>query len=345
MDFNSIKLSLNKKQSSLRVTNICLLVIIVLIVIVGIYIFSIESLNVQNQIAISLKEKIQDEKSYQNKLNEERKVIFSYLIPLSKINRSTIDEVQFEDINKFRTKYTNGIDVQLIKDNEKMLNSIIMEYILLPSIAEDYMVLREIVEKWNYEQKYKYGEYYSKELEDIRFLYISNFDYTDENSKYKGNYAVKKFDIIMSVALNDYNYKINTITKEMEKFNIFAKNAITKLDNDISNSKNALEQLNKKLSDEIKRLEKPSIIVYGVLISKAMTAIFLFFLIQILLSTFRYLLQVQNRYENQLLLLEYLTIKPDENYKILSLLVNEKIELDKIPEPLIKDIIHLTNLK
>jgi hypothetical protein len=306
-------------------------------VVTGIVLFGNESINVQNAVLTSLRSELQKAESKNTELQSQRQLLFQYYFTKAEINDSLIDDYVFANIRAFkldrdlRGKSANNI-VSDTKFNEHLIYDLGGPYY----VGSSYESIEERTKKWNDNETAKYGEYFNKAFSDLRGISTkSNEHYDEKDPKWfeKGR-VITIFEVVWNVdKLNK-----NTMADFMLDFNKLVTSSISKVEDEIARNAGLEQEIHAKIESETLRLEQPNIYVYGILVSKVIIVVFLLFLIQIFLSTFRYLIQTKGRYENQVLLLRYLGSKPKEKVEILALLVNEKVEMDRAPEPLLKDL-------
>lgn len=330
---------IRRKISWINFATIVLMILISFSVIWGIIIFGNESINVQNSILVSLNQDLQNADNEIKKLETERANLFKYYFTQAQIDDRVIDEYIFEEARSLKKdrRFVNKKSVNDIVSDPKLYELFNVDYGSMYHVGFQYSQIEERIREWNTAEISKYGEYFNKGFADLKFIstkFNERYDEKDPQWYQKGNVGT-----IFQVFYYIDELKPETLTEAMKDFNKVVEAAIDKINGTTEAINISKSELKLKIEREVARLEQPNIYVYGILISKLIIVIFLLFLVQIFLSTFRYLIQTKGRYENQLLLLRYLELKPKERVEVLGFLVSEKVPMDAAPEPLLKELL------
>lgn len=341
METDTIIKNISSKIVILNITNSAIFISILIIVIIGINLFKEKPVILENQILEYYTSQKNNNNIKINELNDELDTLKLNKFSQSYIDSLIIESYQLEAIQKLlkNEDLVFGKSIDDIINDKKLYKIIEDEYLFISYIASDYFFLEEEINNWNKIYQNKYGEYFSKSFKYYSSLSSYEDYYRNNYNKNENAYEVKKMLQLYDVMRFNDSLEKDTFTTEAIKFNSFIDKIIANNRIEISALVDENNILQNNINDEIKRIENSDFYLWGILISKAIIVIFILFILQILLTTFRYLVQVKVKYDNQLLLLQCSVLKNTLDDKVLSLLVSEKINMDQTPQPLIKDIL------
>ncbi len=187
---------------------------------------------------------------------------------------------------------------------------------------------------WNYNYNHKLNQFIDNNFNKFSLLFFE----MDRKTSGKDYSYEKALDETVENAMNVkfFTYALPdsfNMKDTAEAFNKMLNQKISDLQKDNSTITEKITNLNQSIVDEEKRLEGVGIRITSILTSKFITLLMLVVALLTLLSIFRYSINIYNRANTQLLILE--EVDNNRDISIIQLLISSNIDFDNKAEDLI----------
>lgn len=299
---------LKEKNFSIVLIIVCLIAIVITIVIV-IKVFNSEKISFKSfqiDIAHSIVTRLTRENE---QLENDIQNLSGYLF--------TVIEIK---------GFTSFVPVEAFSEEERLESGI---WIVEPvPLGDNY---NTIINRMNsYNTKYKQDQYYNpsfyKELVEGKEIieYDSSKDFDNPEST------------LDSLLLNLKNRNPLKFQEVAEDFNSFIEKKILVTQNKIKSNLDIISIKNSEIIAEERRLERVSIRNTNILFSKGITVVFAIVILLTLLSLFRYSLNLYNKYQMQLLIIE--KYEKNTDIELLKLLLLTNFQYDNKAEEFLNNL-------